>query len=114
MIEYNDTKFRCPMELGIYLVKGKWKTAILCSLDNDNLRFTELCKRFPEVTQKVLTEQLRELERDRLINRTVYPEVPPKVEYALTACGQRLLKLLNEIENWSKEFLEEKDSIKQT
>lgn len=105
MIEYNGNKFHCPMEMGIHFVKGKWKTAFLCSLENENLRFTDLCKRFPEVTQKVLTQQLRELERDKLICRMIYPEVPPKVEYSITTWGRRLLKILNELENWSRDFL---------
>lgn len=107
MFEYNDKSFNCPLEFGVYLIRGKWKTGILCNLGESGMRFMDLYKRFPHVSQKVLTEQLREMENDKLINRVIFAEVPSKVEYSLTERGKSLLHILGEIEKWSNEFLAE-------
>jgi DNA-binding HxlR family transcriptional regulator len=93
------------MELSIYLIRGKWKTVILWNISNESLRFGELCRRFPNATQKVLTEQLRELEKNGLLLREVYPEVPLRVEYSLTKFGKTLLPILTEINKWGQMFL---------
>ena len=84
----------CPMITVHRLISGKWKILILWYLSRQTLRFSDLKKKLPEITQKMLTNQLRSLEEDGLISRTVYPVVPPKVEYALTEVGQEMLPLL--------------------
>src|SRR5688500_411717 len=74
----------CPVELALDLVGGKWKPLILYRLSLGTLRFAQLQKSMPQVTQRMLTLQLRELERDGLVHREVYAEVPPRVEYSIT------------------------------
>lgn len=76
------------IEVALYVVCGKWKGVILCQLLGKTLRFGELKNEIPKITQKMLTERLRELEKDNLVKRVVYNEVPPKVEYSLTAYGE--------------------------
>ncbi len=88
MISLQETTFDCPIELTLTLLRGKWKCIILWHLRKGNLRFNQLQKRIPGVTPKMLSQQLRDLEADKLIERTVYPEVPPKVEYHLTIFGK--------------------------
>ncbi len=84
----------CPMVIVHKLISGKWKILILWNLSHETLRFSDLKKKLPDITQKMLTNQLRSLEEDGLISRTVYPIVPPKVEYALTDIGKEMLPVL--------------------
>jgi DNA-binding HxlR family transcriptional regulator len=98
--------FTCPVEATIQLIGGKYKAVILWHLMNGKLRYSELHKKMPKATDKMLTQQLRELERDGLINRTVYPVVPPKTEYALTDFGRSLVPILDEMCNWGTEYLQ--------
>lgn len=105
MVRYLDKEFGCPMEMTLDLIGGKWKALILWHLAYDGtLRFGALRRLFPRVTQKMLTQQLRELERDGLVLRTVYPEVPPKVEYSLTRIGDSLLPALVALNEWGNDF----------
>lgn len=105
MVRYLDKEFGCPMEMTLELIGGKWKALILWHLALDGtLRFGALRKLFPRVTQKMLTQQLRELERDGLVLRTVYPEVPPKVEYSLTPIGRSLMPALVALNEWGNDF----------
>lgn len=90
----------CPMTIVHKLISGKWKILILWYLSDETLRFSDLKKKLPEITQKMLTNQLRSLEEDGLISRTVYPVVPPKVEYALTEVGKEMLPLLQSMYNY--------------
>jgi len=81
----------CSVEAAIGILDGKWKSIILWHLlTEDTLRFGEIRKRIPNVTQRMLTNQLRELEEDGMLHREVYPQVPPKVEYSLTPLGRSL------------------------
>jgi DNA-binding HxlR family transcriptional regulator len=99
----------CPVETVTQLVGGKWKTLILHHLmDHDVLRFGELKRRIPGITQKMLTNQLRELEADGLIVRKVYPEVPPKVEYSLTDLGKSLAPIIQDMKVWGEKYLDSK------
>lgn len=91
----------CTLMLAMDLVGGKWKMVILWHLRNGTLRFNTLRRLMPDITQKMLTQQLRELEGAGIITRTVYPVVPPKVEYALTEEGERLMPSLNLLCEWS-------------
>ncbi len=79
---------------------GKWKPAILYLLSSQTWRFNELSRAITGITQKMLTQQLRELEKDGLIKRKVYPEVPPKVEYSLTSYGKTLKPVLEAMNTW--------------
>ena len=97
--------FNGPVEATIQLIGGKYKAVILWHLMNQTLRYNEIHKRIPNATDKMLAQQLRELEKDGLINRTVYPVVPPKTEYSLTDFGCGLLAF--NIRDLAKVFVEE-------
>ncbi|PSF35560.1 transcriptional regulator [Aphanothece hegewaldii CCALA 016] len=91
---------KCPAEIALKIINGRWKLLILKELFSGTKRFNELQRALSGVTQKVLTQQLRELESDGIINRTVYPEIPPKVEYSLTALGDSLKPLTEVMHDW--------------
>ncbi|GAA0550210.1 winged helix-turn-helix transcriptional regulator [Chitinophaga japonensis] len=90
----------CGMEYAIDLLGGRWKLLILYKLENRALRFIELKKILPGITDRMLTLQLRELEKDGLLHRTVYPEVPPRVEYRLTDSAEKLIPVWKALERW--------------
>ena len=87
MIYLNDKKYNCNIEVIVDVIGGKWKMLILWNLRDGVKRFNQLRRLIPGITQKMLTAQLRELERDKIVLRKVYPQVPPKVEYSLTKYG---------------------------
>jgi DNA-binding HxlR family transcriptional regulator len=91
----------CAVEAALSLIDGKWKGVVLYHLLERTHRFSEIRRRIPNVTQRMLTNQLRELEADGLIRRTVYPEVPPKVEYSLTARGRSLEPVIAALKSWA-------------
>ena len=99
--------FECPIEATLKLIGGKYKTLILWHLIDRTLRFNELSRLIPSATAKMLTQQLRELEADGLINRIVYPVVPPKVEYSLTDFGQSIIPILDSMCTWGTNYLKE-------
>lgn len=90
----------CAVKATVKVLSGKWKILILYSLWNGTKRFNELRRLIPEVTQRMLTNQLRELEEDKIIQRKIYPEIPPKVEYSLTPLGKTLTPVLTELKKW--------------
>ena len=94
----------CPVETPLTLISSKWKILILRDLMPGTKRFGELKKSIGEVSQKVLTAQLREMETDGLVRRTVYPEVPPRVEYTLTALGRSLKPILDAMWDWGEAY----------
>ncbi len=94
----------CAVEAALSVIGGLWKPVILFELLQEKRRFGELCRLIPNATQRMLTLQLRELETDGVINRIVYPEVPPKVEYELTALGRSLEKVLLSLRDWGEEY----------
>lgn len=97
----------CSMEAALHILGGKWKGVILYHLFTDGtLRFSELFRALRGVNQRLLTKQLRELEEDGLITRTVFPVVPPRVEYALTDEGRTLHDLIMGLSVWGREWLE--------
>ena len=98
--------FTCPVEATIQLIGGKYKAVILWHLMNDTLRYSELHRKIPKATDKMLAQQLRELERDGLISRMVYPVVPPKTEYSLTDFGKSLAPILDAMCDWGTEYLQ--------
>jgi len=92
----------CPVEATLELIGGKWKGIILYYLLDGRLRFSELKRCIGCVTQRMLTKQLRELESTGLVNRIVYAEVPPRVEYELTAEGESLRPIINALKQWGE------------
>ena len=98
--------FTCPVEATIQLIGGKYKAVILWHLMNDTLRYSELHRKIPKATDKMRAQQLRELERDGLISRTVYPVVPPKTEYSLTDFGKSLAPILDAMCDWGTDYLQ--------
>ncbi len=100
-------KMACPVMATIAMISDKWKVLIICKLKNGTMRFNELRRELESVTQRVLTHQLRELEADGLVNRTVYAEVPPRVEYSLTNLGLTLIPVLENLETWAREHSQE-------
>jgi DNA-binding HxlR family transcriptional regulator len=97
--------YQCTVAVTLEVIGGKWKAVILWHLSHKTLRFSQLQRRLPGVTQKMLTQQLRELERDGMIHREVYPEVPPRVEYSLTDEGSSLVPLLTLMCTWGRQRL---------
>ena len=97
--------YNCPVEKTLELIGGKYKSLILWHLIGDVLRFGALHKLIPQATPKMLTQQLRELEEAGLVSRTVYPVVPPKVEYALSERGYSIRPILEAMYTWGAEYL---------
>ncbi|WP_164220002.1 helix-turn-helix domain-containing protein [Virgibacillus sp. YIM 98842] len=103
-IGLDDSNFEgCPVEITLDVIGGKWKGILLFHLIGGKKRFNEFQKLDPKITQRMLTLQLRELERDGLIHREVYKEVPPKVEYSLTEFGRTLEPIILLMQEWGKE-----------
>lgn len=96
----------CPVETTLTLIGDKWKVLILRDLLTGIKRFGELKKSIGNVSQKVLTAQLRNMEENGLVNRKVYAEVPPRVEYSLTKLGQSLKPILDAMWNWGEDYKE--------
>jgi DNA-binding HxlR family transcriptional regulator len=96
----SDCGPRCAVGLAVELIGGKWKAVILYYLLDGTLRFNELRRKIPNITQRMLTLALRELESDGLVERTVYPVVPPHVEYELTTFGRTLEPVLRSMREW--------------
>ncbi len=95
----------CAVLAAQNLIAGKWKLPILSHLRQGTKRFNALQKLLPEISQGILTRQLRELEQDGLVRREVYKEVPPKVEYSLTELGQSFMPVLDVVCDWGKQYL---------
>lgn len=102
-----DKIYNCPVDATLSVIGGKYKAIILHHLIEKNLRFGELRRLVPQASHKVLTQQLRELERDGIIHREVYPVVPPKTEYSLTNFGKTLIPILAAICDWGREYMGE-------
>lgn len=90
----------CPAEMTLRVIGGRWKVLLLYHLFQGVQRFSELRRSVPGITPKMLTQQLREMERDGIVSRTVYPQVPPKVEYRLTPRGESLKPVVNAMCRW--------------
>ena len=100
-------EFNCAKELTLSIISGKWKVVILWHLGHEGKhRFNELQKLFTKISHKMLSNQLRELEEDKIIHRTVYPVVPPKVDYHLTDIGLSLEPVVTAICDWGDTFHE--------
>ena len=97
--------YNCPVEATLDVIGGKWKVVILFWLKDRTLRFGELHRKIPGVSQRMLTQQLRELEDQGIIHREVYPVVPPRVEYSLTDYGRTLRPITELMCEWGKNHL---------
>lgn len=106
-MKQSEKKYHCPVSATIQLIGGKYKALILWHLSGKIIRFSELKKLIPDATPKMFTQQLRELENDGLLKRTVYPVVPPKVEYSLTDKGASLYPILEAMFAWGTTELKE-------
>lgn len=96
----------CPVATTVQLIGSKWKLLIMRNLLARSWRFNELRKDLDGISQKVLTDSLRSMEQDGIITRTVYPEVPPRVEYALSELGESMRPIINAMEVWGKNYKE--------
>lgn len=108
----SENYFSCPLTSSMEILGGKWKIVIIGHLFTGTKRFGELKKLMPGITQKMLTQQLRELENDHLINREIYKEIPPKVEYSLTSYGETLEPILKNLCEWGNKLIEKKAAHK--
>lgn len=103
MIQVNEN-WGDPLEIAWKIIGGKWKVQIISNLMEDKKRFNEIRKNMPQITQKMLTNALRDLEKDGVVERRVYPEVPARVEYALTEMGKSLESILENMVQWGKHY----------
>lgn len=105
-------QYGCPVEATMDVIGGKWKTVVLFHLLNGTKRFGELRRLMPGVTQRMLTLQLRELEEDGLVERMVYAQVPPKVEYSLTQFGSSLEPIIRMMKDWGEQYTDRIRAVK--
>lgn len=98
----NGQVYHCAMDVAMSYIGGKWKTVVLWYLRNETKRFSQLKRDIPDITEKMLSLQLKQLEKDGIITREVYAEVPPRVEYFLTKEGKSLLPMIDEIAAWGR------------
>lgn len=113
VFKLHDKTFHCALDITMNFIGGKWKTVVLWYLRNKTFRFGELKKQIPDITEKMLSIQLKALEEDGLVKREVFPEVPLRVEYSLTDFGRTLVPVIESIAKWGRrlgeaegEFLE--------
>lgn len=97
----------CPVTWTLDIIGGKWKPIILWVIRTETKRFSEIKRAIPGITQKMLTQQLRELEQDGIIHREVYPVVPPRVEYSLTEYGRTITPVLDAMAEWAQKYKEQ-------
>jgi len=100
----SDARSNCAVESALGVIGGRWKGVVVWWLLRGKLRFGELRRKLPNCTERMLTVQLRELEEDGLVTRTVYAEVPPRVEYELTAFGKSLEPILSALRDWGERY----------
>ncbi|MDK2940444.1 MAG: hypothetical protein PWQ51_2609 [Methanolobus sp.] len=100
------TDYRCPVEATLGVIGGKWKPLILWQLKEDVLRYNTLQQMLPGISPRMLTKQLRELEDDAIVNRKMYPEIPPRVEYSLTDFGKTIIPVLEALAQWGLTYMD--------
>ena len=105
--------YRCDIELTLEIIGGKWKALILWELHKQStIRFNEFRRLIPEITQKMLTQQLKDLESNLIVKKKIYPQVPPMVEYSLTELGIELVPILDSMDKWGKIYVNKYNSKK--
>ena len=113
VFKLHDKTYHCAMDVTMSYIGGKWKTVVLWYLRNKTLRFGELKKQIPDITEKMLSLQLKALEEDGLVKREVYAEVPMRVEYSLTDFGKTLIPVIEAIAAWGRNLGETKGKIEE-
>ncbi len=100
------SNYQCEIELTLEILSGKWKALIIWNLHlHGIIRYNAFSKYIPHITQKMLTQQLKELEKYGIVTRTVYPTVPPTVEYQLSELGQELIPIMSAMDQWGKKYV---------
>lgn len=112
-ISLDGKKFHCALDVTMHFIGGKWKSVVLWYLINKTYRFGELKKLIPDITEKMLSLQLKALERDGLVKREAFPEVPLRVEYSLTDFGRTLIPILQAVAHWGKELGEKRGKLEE-
>lgn len=107
MAEFKE-EYSCSLQLAIDILGGKWKLRIIWYLLEGTQRFSDFSRRIPDITQKTLTQQLRELEEKDIITRKIYAEMPPRVEYNITEYGRQLADILGSLSGWAHQYADEK------
>ena len=111
VVEMNNKFYHCAMDITMDYIGGKWKTVVLWYLIDKTLRFGELKKQIPDITEKMLSIQLKNLEEDGLVERVEYDEVPLRVEYSLTDFGKTLIPVLKAVAKWGRTLGKEKGKV---
>ena len=111
VILLNGEIHHCALDVTMHYIGGKWKTVVLWYLKKEKKRFSELKKLIPDITEKMLSLQLKALEEDGIVKRTIYPEVPPRVEYELTEFGKTMIPMLDAIALWGRELATAKGQL---
>ncbi len=109
MIKQRKEEYQCPLEVTMEIIGGKYKGVIIGHLIGKTLRYNELQKLISHATPKMLIQQLKELEADGIIERKLYPVVPPKTEYSLTKRGETLIPAILELNKWGMNYLKEEN-----
>ena len=104
MIKRRKEEYKCPLEVTMEIIGGKYKGVIIGHLIGKILRYNELQKLISHATPKMLIQQLKELEADGIINKTMYPVIPPKTEYSLTELGKTLVPIIQDLESWGDKY----------
>lgn len=100
------SNYRCEIEVTLEILSGKWKALLIWNLHlHETIRYNEFRRLIPSITQKMLTQQLKDLEKYGIISRKVYPSVPPMVEYRLTSLGQGLIPIMQSMDEWGKNYV---------
>ena len=107
--EFRNKIYHNPVELALDIIGGKWKMPIMWRIRDKPMRYGEIHKSIIDITQKMLTQHLRELESDGLIHRKVYQQVPPKVEYSLTEKGQTVIPIIEDLRKWGHWYQKQAD-----
>ncbi len=101
------SNYQCEIELTLEILSGKWKALIIWNLHlHKTIRYNEFRRLILGITQKMLTQQLKELEKYKIVSRTVYPTVPPAVEYKLTELGEELIPIMSAMDKWGKNYVQ--------
>lgn len=111
MITQEELFGKCPFVTSQKILSGKWALILLHFLSEDTLRFNEIQRKIPEITQSTLTKQLRSLEDYGMVIRTVYPQIPPKVEYSLSPMGEDFITVLESLQEWGNKYIEQMRNV---
>jgi len=111
-IKLDDNVFHCALDVTMHYIGGKWKAVVLWYLRKEKKRFSVLKRHIPGITEKMLSLQLKQLVKDGIVEKQIFAEVPPRVEYSLTEHGKTLIPLLEEIAKWGRQMGEKYGSLK--